>query len=150
METVLALIGVVLGAALAPTLDWQRQRSRRREERRQEMLELVASYIALAGDQLVAESGRRRPTYVASPRHRTAIADWFPVYEARRRVAVMRNQLRARTNRSCEAADVATPALTAAADAHHLEHDRDHEESSRTNGEPEPQAHAARGFGCRG
>ena len=57
METVLALIGVVLGAALAPTLDWQRQRSRLREERRQEMLELVARYIALAGDQLVAESG---------------------------------------------------------------------------------------------
>ena len=57
METVLALIGVVLGAALAPTLDWQRQRSRRREERRQEMLELVARYIALAGDQLIAESG---------------------------------------------------------------------------------------------
>ncbi len=50
METVLALIGVVLGAALAPTLDWQRQRSRRREERRQEMLELVASYLALAGE----------------------------------------------------------------------------------------------------
>ena len=50
METVLALIGVVLGAALAPTLDWQRQRSRRRIERRQEMLELVASYLALAGE----------------------------------------------------------------------------------------------------
>jgi hypothetical protein len=57
METVLALIGDVLGTVLAPTLDWQQQRSRRREERRQELLELVASYIALAGDQLIAESG---------------------------------------------------------------------------------------------
>ena len=54
METVLALIGVVLGAALAPTLDWQRQRSRRREERRQEMLE-PWQVQAPAGGQLVAE-----------------------------------------------------------------------------------------------
>jgi hypothetical protein len=56
VEAVLALVGVALGAGLAPTLDWARQRARRREERRREMLEMVASYVTLVGDQLVAES----------------------------------------------------------------------------------------------
>ena len=56
MEAVVGLVGVALGASLAPVLDWVRQHRTTREQRRQELLELVAGFVSVSGDQLIAES----------------------------------------------------------------------------------------------
>jgi hypothetical protein len=50
------LVGVLLGASLAPLLDWLRQRRTAAERRRTDLLELVASYLARTGDHLVAQA----------------------------------------------------------------------------------------------
>lgn len=55
-SAVAGLLGVALGASLAPLLDWLRERRSGRERRRAELLELVAAYLARSGDQLVAET----------------------------------------------------------------------------------------------
>jgi hypothetical protein len=56
MDAIIGLIGVALGATLAPMLDWLRQHRVRREQRRTELLELVAAFVSVSGDQLLAES----------------------------------------------------------------------------------------------
>lgn len=56
MEAAVVLLGVVLGAALAPGLDWLRQHWTKRDQHRTEMLELVATLVSVSGDQLIAES----------------------------------------------------------------------------------------------
>lgn len=56
MTALIALIGVALGAALAPLLEWARDRRTRREQRRTELLELVAGLISAAGDRILAEN----------------------------------------------------------------------------------------------
>ena len=55
MEAAIGLIGVVLGALLAPTLDRIRQSRRARQERRMQLLEAVAKFVSAAGDNLTAE-----------------------------------------------------------------------------------------------
>ena len=57
MEAAFALVGVALGALLAPALDWARQSKRAREERRRELLEATAGFVAASGDTLQAEWG---------------------------------------------------------------------------------------------
>jgi len=57
MEAAIGLIGVALGALLAPGLDWARQSKRAREERRRELLEATAEFVAASGDALQAEWG---------------------------------------------------------------------------------------------
>lgn len=57
MEAAIGLIGVALGAMLAPALDWVRQSQRAREERRRQLLEAVAEFVSASGDALVAEWG---------------------------------------------------------------------------------------------
>jgi hypothetical protein len=56
VDAVIGLIGVALGASLAPVLDMLRQHRLRREQRRTELLELVAAFVSVSGDQLLAES----------------------------------------------------------------------------------------------
>jgi len=56
MQAFIVLLGVALGAVLAPALDWVRQHRTRREQRRTELLELVATFISVSGDQLIAGS----------------------------------------------------------------------------------------------
>jgi hypothetical protein len=56
MEGIIGLVGVALGASLAPALDWMRQHRTKRDQRRTELLELVAAFVSISGDQLVAES----------------------------------------------------------------------------------------------
>ena len=56
MEAVIGLVGVALGATLAPFIDWARQRRARHDQRRRELLDLVAALVSTSGDQLVAES----------------------------------------------------------------------------------------------
>ena len=48
---------MVLGALLAPVLDWIRQSRRARQERRRQLLEAVAQFVSAAGDNLTAEWG---------------------------------------------------------------------------------------------
>ena len=55
MAAALGLIGVVLGAMLAPVVDWVRQGQRARIERRRQLLEAVADVVSASGDTLVAE-----------------------------------------------------------------------------------------------
>ena len=55
-SAVAGLVGVALGASLAPLLDWLRERRSGRERRRAELLALVAGYLARSGDQLVAQT----------------------------------------------------------------------------------------------
>src|SRR5690348_6999589 len=57
MEAAVGLIGVVLGALLAPVLDWMRQSRHTRQERRMQLLQAVADFVSVAGDNLVAEWG---------------------------------------------------------------------------------------------
>lgn len=57
MEAAIGLVGVALGALLAPALDWARQSRRAREERRRELLEATAEFVATSGDTLSAEWG---------------------------------------------------------------------------------------------
>ena len=57
MEAAIGLVGVALGALLAPALDWTRQSRRVREERRRELLEATAEFVAASGDALQAEWG---------------------------------------------------------------------------------------------
>ena len=61
MEAAIVLIGVALGALLAPVLDWIRQGRRARQERRRQLLEAVAEFVSAAGDNLTAEWGSRDP-----------------------------------------------------------------------------------------
>ena len=56
MEAIIGLVGVALGAILAPALDWARQRRSRRDQRLSELLEVIAAFISVSGDQLIAES----------------------------------------------------------------------------------------------
>jgi hypothetical protein len=55
MVAVIGLVGVVLGALLAPVLDWVRQSRRAKAERRRELLEAVAEFVSASGDVLTAE-----------------------------------------------------------------------------------------------
>ena len=57
MEAAIGLVGVALGALLAPALDWARQSRRAREERRRELLEAPAGFVAASGDASQAEWG---------------------------------------------------------------------------------------------
>jgi hypothetical protein len=56
MEAAVGLIGVALGASLAPAFDWVRQHRTRRDQQRIELLELVAALISVTGDHLIAAS----------------------------------------------------------------------------------------------
>lgn len=56
MDALIGLVGVALGAMIAPVLELMHRRSTSRTARRQELLELVSSYLARSGDQLVVES----------------------------------------------------------------------------------------------
>jgi hypothetical protein len=56
VEAIIGLVGVALGATLAPFVDWVRQRGARRDARRRELLDLVAALVSTSGDQVVAES----------------------------------------------------------------------------------------------
>ncbi len=55
MAAAIGLIGVVLGAMLAPVVDWVRQSQRARAEQRTQLLEAVADFVSASGDALVAE-----------------------------------------------------------------------------------------------
>jgi hypothetical protein len=55
MEAIVGLVGVAVGALIAPLLELLHRRTSSRESRRKELLELVASYLARSGDQLVVE-----------------------------------------------------------------------------------------------
>jgi hypothetical protein len=55
MEAVIGLVGVASGALLAPALDWARQSQRLRQERRRELLDATAEFVAASGDMLSAE-----------------------------------------------------------------------------------------------
>jgi hypothetical protein len=55
MEAAIGLVGVALGAVLAPLLDWARHSRTRRQERREQLLELVAAFVSASGDTLTAE-----------------------------------------------------------------------------------------------
>ena len=57
MEAAIGLVGVALGALLAPALDWARQSRRVREERPRELLEATDGFVAASGDALQAEWG---------------------------------------------------------------------------------------------
>jgi hypothetical protein len=57
MQAAIGLVGVALGALLAPALDWARQSRRVREERRRELLEATAGFVTASGDALQAEWG---------------------------------------------------------------------------------------------
>lgn len=61
MEAAIGLIGVALGAMLAPVLDWIRQSRRARQDRRRQLLEAVAEFVSAAGDNLTAEWASRDP-----------------------------------------------------------------------------------------
>jgi hypothetical protein len=54
-QAAIGLIGVTLGAVLAPGLDWMRQGRQRREDHRRQLVDMVADFISHSGDQLVAE-----------------------------------------------------------------------------------------------
>jgi hypothetical protein len=55
MVAAIGLIGVALGALLAPGLDWIRQGRQARQDRRRQLLEAVADFVSAAGDNLTAE-----------------------------------------------------------------------------------------------
>jgi hypothetical protein len=77
MDAVVALFGVALGAVLAPTLDWARQHRTRRQQRRADLLELVATFISVSGDQLIAESsGSAEPAWTLEVGFRANAARW--------------------------------------------------------------------------
>jgi hypothetical protein len=78
MEAAIGLIGVALGALLAPGLDWARQSKRAREERRKELLEATAEFIAASGDALLAEwgTGRDQDAWRSGVGFRANAAHW--------------------------------------------------------------------------
>ncbi len=55
MEAAIGLVGVVLGALLAPVLDWVRQSRLAGQERRRQLVEAVAGFVSASGDALTAE-----------------------------------------------------------------------------------------------
>jgi hypothetical protein len=57
MEAAIGLIGVVMGALLAPVLDWIRQSRQAGQEQRRQLLQAVADFVSAAGDNLTAEWG---------------------------------------------------------------------------------------------
>jgi hypothetical protein len=76
MEAIIGLVGVALGASLAPVLDWLRQHRTRREQQKTDLLELVAAFISNGGDQLVAESERQSEQWALEIGFRANAARW--------------------------------------------------------------------------
>lgn len=78
MEAAIGLVGVALGAMLAPVLDWIRQSRRAREERRSQLLEAVAEFVSASGDALVAEwgTGSDKEAWTSGAGFRANAARW--------------------------------------------------------------------------
>jgi hypothetical protein len=70
MEAAIGLIGVVMGALLAPVLDWIRQSRQAGQEQRRQLLQAVADFVSAAGDNLTAEWGSSGVARGADPRAR--------------------------------------------------------------------------------